>query len=121
MPEVGATIFTVTSKLATDCGAINRSQGVADFQAEPALFEATLAARHAVYAKVRERNLARWSGNTRNWSPMGAVALNPRTRLHRQIAFGWQYHSAVGSMTQAAITLTRAGLQRQEKSAGQNR
>jgi putative transposase len=38
---------------------------------------AILAARHAVYAKARELNPARWSGNTRNWSPVGAVTLNP--------------------------------------------
>ena len=39
--KIGTTIFTVMSKLATDCGAINLSQGFPDFQAEPALFEAT--------------------------------------------------------------------------------
>jgi len=38
---------------------------------------AILAARHALYTKARERNPARWSGNTRNWSPVGAVTLNP--------------------------------------------
>ena len=36
-----------------------------------------LAARHAVYATARERNPARWSGHTRNWSPIGPVTLNP--------------------------------------------
>ncbi|GMU49915.1 MAG: hypothetical protein AMXMBFR31_21410 [Candidatus Desulfobacillus denitrificans] len=36
-----------------------------------------LAARHALYLKAREQNPARWSGNTRNWSPIGAVTLNP--------------------------------------------
>ena len=40
LPWVGTTIFTVMSKLAVDCGAINLSQGFPDFQAEPALFEA---------------------------------------------------------------------------------
>ncbi len=44
LPWVGTTIFTVMSKLAADCGAINLSQGFPDFQAEPALFEATLRA-----------------------------------------------------------------------------
>jgi methionine aminotransferase len=38
------TIFTVMSKLAADSGAINLSQGFPDFQAEPALFDATLRA-----------------------------------------------------------------------------
>lgn len=38
---------------------------------------AILAARHAVYIQARSRNPARWSGATRNWSPIGAVTLNP--------------------------------------------
>lgn len=38
---------------------------------------AILAARHALYTKARERNPARWSGHTRNWSPIGPVTLNP--------------------------------------------
>ena len=38
---------------------------------------AILAARHALYTRARERNPARWSGNTRNCSPIGAVTLNP--------------------------------------------
>ncbi len=41
LPQVGTTIFTVMSKLAADCGAINLSQGFPDFQAEPYLFDAT--------------------------------------------------------------------------------
>ena len=44
LPWVGTTIFTVMSKLAADCGAINLSQGFPDFQAEPELFEATMRA-----------------------------------------------------------------------------
>ncbi len=36
-----------------------------------------LAARHALYAKARECNPARWSGKTRDWTPVGAVTLNP--------------------------------------------
>jgi len=38
---------------------------------------AILAARHALYLKARNRNPARWSGNTRNWSHINAVTLNP--------------------------------------------
>jgi putative transposase len=38
---------------------------------------AILAARHALYLEARERNPARWSGQTRNWSPIGPVTLNP--------------------------------------------
>ncbi len=40
LPAVGTTIFTVMSRLAAECGAINLSQGFPDFQAEPALFDA---------------------------------------------------------------------------------
>jgi putative transposase len=36
-----------------------------------------LAARHALYETARERNPARWSRHTRNWTPVGAVTLNP--------------------------------------------
>jgi methionine aminotransferase len=39
-PAMGTTIFTVMSRLAADCGAVNLSQGFPDFQAEPALFDA---------------------------------------------------------------------------------
>jgi transposase InsO family protein len=38
---------------------------------------AILAARHALYVTARQLNPARWSGSTRNWSPLGAVTLNP--------------------------------------------
>ena len=37
----------------------------------------SLAARHELYIRAREINPARWSGRTRNWSPIGAVTLNP--------------------------------------------
>ena len=39
--------------------------------------QAILAARHALYLQAREKNPARWSGDTRNLSPVGAVMLNP--------------------------------------------
>ena len=38
---------------------------------------AILAARHDLYLRARELNPARWSGDTRNWTPIGAVTLNP--------------------------------------------
>ena len=47
LPAVGTTIFTVMSKLAAECGAINLSQGFPDFQAEPALFDAAWQAMRA--------------------------------------------------------------------------
>ena len=39
--------------------------------------QAILAARHALYVEARERQPARWSRHTRNWSPTGPVTLNP--------------------------------------------
>lgn len=44
LPEVGTTIFTVMSRLAAECGAINLSQGFPDFDCDPALVDAV--ARH---------------------------------------------------------------------------
>jgi len=38
---------------------------------------AILAARHTLYTRARALNPARWSGSTRNWSPIGPVTLNP--------------------------------------------
>ena len=38
---------------------------------------AILAARHALYTQARELTPTRWSGRTRNWTPIGAVTLNP--------------------------------------------
>ena len=38
---------------------------------------AILAARQALYASARDLNPARWSGKTRNWTPVGPVTLNP--------------------------------------------
>ena len=39
--------------------------------------KAILAARHDLYLQAHERNPARWSGTTRDWTPIGAVTLNP--------------------------------------------
>ncbi|HRD34397.1 MAG TPA: pyridoxal phosphate-dependent aminotransferase [Rhodocyclaceae bacterium] len=39
LPRVGTTIFTVMSRMAQACGAINLSQGFPDFNAEDGLFE----------------------------------------------------------------------------------
>lgn len=36
-----------------------------------------LEARHAIYEAARERNPRRWSRNTRDWTPIGSVTLNP--------------------------------------------
>jgi transposase InsO family protein len=42
---------------------------------------AILAERERVYAAARERHPERWSGNIRNWQPVGTVVLNPNTPL----------------------------------------
>jgi putative transposase len=39
--------------------------------------QAILAARHTLYLRARELNPARWLVNTRNWTPIGALKLNP--------------------------------------------
>ena len=36
-----------------------------------------LARRHALYEQARSRKPERWPRNTRNWTPLGAVVLNP--------------------------------------------
>ena len=36
-----------------------------------------LAARHALYQPARAANPRRWSGPIRNWTPIGAITLNP--------------------------------------------
>jgi transposase InsO family protein len=36
-----------------------------------------LGARHALYQQAQERNPRRWSGATRNWTPIASVTLNP--------------------------------------------
>ena len=38
---------------------------------------ALLAGRHELYQRAREANPRRWSGETRDWTPPDAVALNP--------------------------------------------
>ncbi len=55
LPTVGTTIFTVMSRLAQACGAINLSQGFPDFNAEDFLFERVahwMRAGHNQYAPM---------------------------------------------------------------------
>ena len=40
-----------------------------------------LAGRDQLYQLAREKHPERWSGNTRNWSPIGPVSLNPQNRV----------------------------------------
>ena len=39
--------------------------------------QALLAQREAVYARAKAEKRQRWAGETRDWQPVGAVALNP--------------------------------------------
>jgi methionine aminotransferase len=55
LPDVGTTIFTVMSRMAQQCGAINLSQGFPDFNAEDVLFERVahwMRAGHNQYAQM---------------------------------------------------------------------
>lgn len=40
--------------------------------------------RKEVYRKAKEKNPSRWSGDTRNWSPINTVILNPANRGSRK-------------------------------------
>lgn len=40
-----------------------------------------LAARHVLYVEARAQNPRRWTRHTRNWTPIGAVTLNPERHL----------------------------------------
>ena len=46
--------------------------------------KALLAQRKKVYEAAREKNPQRWSGETRNWTPVDAVALNPSRKLEME-------------------------------------
>jgi len=45
-----------------------------------------LAKRHAINQAARAANPARWSGKTRNWTPIGTVSLNPERELQVTVA-----------------------------------
>ena len=47
LPEVGTTIFSIMSALATEHNAVNLGQGFPDFNCDPALIDAVAAAMHA--------------------------------------------------------------------------
>jgi transposase InsO family protein len=55
-----------------------------------------LAARHAVYRRARDHHPRRWSGNTRNWTPVGVVALNPERDALAQAGPQIQLSGSIG-------------------------
>ncbi len=57
-----------------------------------------LAARHALYEQARQQNPRRWSGRTRNWTPLTIVTLNPeRDLVLRPTASVRQLSSSINS------------------------
>jgi methionine aminotransferase len=89
LPDVGTTIFTVMSRLAADCGAINLSQGFPDFDCDPALVD-------AVARQMREgRN---------QYAPMQGVP-----SLRQAIAGKFRHFHGVEYDADTEITVTSGG------------
>jgi putative transposase len=64
-----------------------------------------LAARHDLYQQAREANPRRWSGPTRNWTPIGAVTLNPE----RDSVLAATTQSLLSGSTDEPALLSRPG------------
>ncbi len=78
-----------------------------------------LEARHAVYQSARERNPRRWSGNTRNWTPVSIVTLNPERDAYVQAA-GSQIKLS-GSIGEPAFPSRPGNAQATEHNGGDGR
>ena len=76
-----------------------------------------LDARHAVYQGARERNPRRWSGNTRNWTPVGAVTLNPERDAVVQAASQIRLSGSIGEPCFPVPTWQRQATERSEGDA----
>ena len=86
-PHMGTTIFTVMSRLAVECGAINLSQGFPDFQAEPALFDAM--DRHMrADGRFGEGGGGAEQGTDAEDGQRVRTAVHPETRCSRQKTSG---------------------------------
>ncbi|RTL31233.1 MAG: aminotransferase class I/II-fold pyridoxal phosphate-dependent enzyme, partial [Rhodocyclaceae bacterium] len=99
LPEVGTTVFTVMSRLAQECGAINLSQGFPDFNAEDLLFE----------------RVAHWMRSGHNqYAPMaGTPALRAAIAAKVQDLYGAAYDpeheiTVTAGATQALFTAVAA-------------
>ncbi|MCA9205093.1 MAG: aminotransferase class I/II-fold pyridoxal phosphate-dependent enzyme, partial [Planctomycetales bacterium] len=91
LPHVGTTIFTVMSKLASECGAINLSQGFPDFPVDEklvALVDKAMRAGHNQYAPMP-----------------GLPALREAITAKVQRLYGFQYDA------DAEVTVTAGGTQ----------
>jgi methionine aminotransferase len=89
LPSVGTTIFTVMSRLASELGAINLSQGFPDFDCDPALVEAV--AHHMRSGKNQ-------------YAPMQGVP-----RLREAIAAKYQTFTGRRYDPETEITVTSGG------------
>jgi hypothetical protein len=54
-----------------------------------------LQARHALYLSARQRNPRRWSGPTRDWTPVTGVTLNPERESPASAAISAQPNMAI--------------------------
>jgi hypothetical protein len=78
-----------------------------------------LAARHAVYQDARSCNPQRWSGQTRNWTPVGVVTLNPeRDTVVRAATSQIQLSGSIG---QPAFPSRPGNAQAAERNEGDGR
>jgi putative transposase len=78
-----------------------------------------LAARHVVYQDARQRNPQRWSGPTRNWTPVGVVTLNPERDAAVRAATSQIQLS--GSIGEPAFPSRPGTAQAAERNAGDGR
>jgi putative transposase len=78
-----------------------------------------LAARHALYQDARTRNPQRWSGQTRNWTPVGVVTLNPERNTVVQAATSQILLS--GSIGQSAFPSRPGSAQATARNEGDGR
>lgn len=99
LPRVGTTIFTVMSRMAQSCGAINLSQGFPDFNAEDVLFE----------------RVSHWMHAGQNqYAPMaGVVPLRDAIAAKIQALYGCRYDpetevTVTAGATQALFTAVAA-------------
>lgn len=91
LPSSGTTIFTVMSRLAQECGAINLSQGFPDFDCDPKLIE-------LVHKHMR-------AGHNQ-YAPMAGVSLlRERIAEKAQALYGAEYHP------ETEVTVTAGGTQ----------
>jgi putative transposase len=80
---------------------------------------ALLAARHALYTSARTRNPRRWTRQTRNWTPVAAVTLNPERDTVLQAA---TCQTPLSSSTGGPASPSRPGkAQATERNAGEGR